>query len=458
MVLRIGQRIGNYRIIDEIAQGAYANVYKAVYNAPHKTIVALKILYKAFIDPTADGDVLSQEAHLLEQLKHPHILALIDFGSYENYPYIVKEYAPNGSLRERMRGRQMALNDVLYLLRGIGAGLQFAHDHKIVHCDLKPENILFSAQNEPLISDFDIARVLKTVRSFQKGIGGTPSYMSPEHFNGKVRFESDQYSLACMVYEMVTGQRPFEGNTVETLKEHHLHDQPGAPSQLRPDLPPHIEQAILQAMDKKYANRFASVADFVNAIIIYPNALQAPAWAEALPQNSGHKLILREHVRGRKAPVDDDIFYEETISMNAEATLVDLTSPPKPARRRAAKSATTAAKPAVGAASTSAKTARPKASVKAGPTAASTKPAVKAATSKVKAAAAKIPLEKKTPALPKAPKAPKAPTDASVARKPRTTKAKSVTPASTPRKANKQAVDVPADSFARKSTSKASMP
>ncbi|GER92094.1 hypothetical protein KDW_62560 [Dictyobacter vulcani] len=340
MVFQVGQEIGNYRIVGEIAQGAYAYVYKATHTALAHRTVAIKILHKTFVDPEAKHDILYQEAHILEQLQHPHILAVLDFGSYENAPYIVKEYAPHGSLRDllqRQRKRPLPINDALFLLRQIGEGLQFAHDHNIVHCDLKPENILFNAENQALISDFDIARVLKATNVQGRNIGGTPSYMAPEQFHGKVRRESDQYALACMAYEMLTGRRIFEGENLAALQQQHLHEQPVPPGQLRPDLPLHIDQALLRALDKDYQHRYPDITAFIDAL----DPVIATEWPTAvLTQQGGARLVL--HAPGKSRQEDEDIFYEETISMHAEATLAgeDL---PAPRKRR-----TTTSKPASG--------------------------------------------------------------------------------------------------------------
>lgn len=347
MQLHIGQKVGNYRIVGEIAQGAYAYVYKAVHSFLSQRPVALKILHTTFVDPGAEHDVLYQEAQILEQLRHPHILSLIDFGTHEGAPYIVKEYAPEGSLRDRLRqlhGHPLPLAQALALLRQIGDGLQFAHAHNIVHCDLKPENILFNAENEALIADFDIARVLKSVTA-GVSIGGTPSYMAPEQFQGKVRYESDQYALACMTYEMVTGKRPFEGDDLATLKQKHLHEAPLPPSQLSKGLPQHIEQAILRGMEKKYTARFKDVATFVNALETHQHSEAATSdWpAPSVTPRRGKRLILRAPGTPRtakKTAIDDSVFYEETVPMNGEATLADLAPVPRK-RRTTSKTATT---------------------------------------------------------------------------------------------------------------------
>ena len=167
-----------------------------------------------------------------------------------------------------------------------------------------------------------------------------------------MRRESDQYALGCMAYEMVTGKRPFEGDNAEVLEYNHFHLEPAPPSQLRPDLPQHFDQAILRAMNKKYSARFTDVASFIAAIDPVQNEVVLDGWSQVVPQ-SGPKLILHEPGKGKGA-VDESLFYEETASMYAEATVVDA----KPVRHRTPKAVPTGVKPAASrsrAAATSAK-------------------------------------------------------------------------------------------------------
>ncbi|GLV60007.1 hypothetical protein KDH_68300 [Dictyobacter sp. S3.2.2.5] len=348
--IHIGQKIGDYRIVDEIARGVYAYVYKAVHSFLSQRPVALKILHTTFVDPGAEQDILHQEAQILEQLRHPHILSMIDFGTHEGAPYIVKEYAPGGSLRDHLR-HPLPLSQALALLDQVGEGLQFAHTHSVVHCDLKPENILFNADDHALISDFDIARVLKSVKTSGHGIGGTPSYMAPEQFQGKVSYASDQYALACMAYEMLTGQRPFAGNDVATLMQKHLHEEPVPPSQLTRGLPHSVDQAILRGLSKKPADRFKDVAAFIKALDTHHQHSSEVTTADwpvpAVAPRRGKRLILRAPGTprsARKTPVDDSVFYEETVPMNAEATLADLAPATAPRKRRATSKTSTTKK------------------------------------------------------------------------------------------------------------------
>lgn len=317
-MLQVGQQVGNYKIVSEIAQGTYANVYKATHSVLTSRIVVLKILLKAFAGSENDANnSLYQEARILERLQHPHILALIDFGTYESYPYIVKEYAANGSLRERLRklrGQALPYNEAITILRQIGEALQFAHQEHVIHCDLKPENVLFNAQQNALVADFDIARITKTVHTSVTSLGGTPTYMAPEQFRGKAYSESDQYSLACMAYEMLTGQRPFQGQDTDELRHAHMHEDPIPPTQVNPRLPQHIDQALLRALEKDVKTRFPTISAFIEALDPLPSAATTEQWANPVI-NAGQHLIL--HTRGTaKATLGDDIFYDKTVAID----------------------------------------------------------------------------------------------------------------------------------------------
>jgi len=320
-MLQVGQQVGNYKIVGEIAQSSYANVYKATHSVLTSRVVALKILLKAFAGTEGEtNNILYQEAQILERLQHPYILALIDFGTYENYPYIVKEYAPNGSLRDRLRklrGQAIPYNEGITILHQVGEALQFAHQAHVIHCDLKPENILFNAQHAALVADFDIARVTKTARSSVASLGGTPSYMAPEQFHGKVYNESDQYSLACMAYEMLTGRRPFQGQSTDELRNAHYHEVPVPPTQVNPHLPQHIDQALLRALEKDVKARFASISAFIEALDPVQSPIATQPWPNLVnPANTGHSQHLILHARGTaKAEFGDNIFYEETVAM-----------------------------------------------------------------------------------------------------------------------------------------------
>ncbi len=355
MLLTIGQQVGSYRIEQEIAHGQYAIIYKATHSILTSRIVALKFLYTTRITSTQEFEQFFQEARVLEQLQHPHILPVMDTNVHEHYPYTITEFATHGSLRDRLhklKGQPLAQPEALEILRQIGEGLQFAHDHKIVHSDIKPENILFNASNTVRISDFDIARTLRRANTQTASAGGTPAYMAPEQFQGKVRKESDQYALGCIAYELLTGQRAFKGNDLAALTQAHLHSEPQPLRQLNAGLSEGLEQAVQRALSKKYTERYESVAEFIQALATAPVGKQQQT-VRATTVRKGEHLILPGEKHTKVA--GEEIYYEKTLVEEATpreddpftaATIVDENAPVK---RKTTRKVTTESKKTVAA-------------------------------------------------------------------------------------------------------------
>jgi serine/threonine protein kinase len=157
----IGKHIGNYQVISEIASGSFGRVYLAQHDLLKKRLVAIKVLHTTRLDSTEEREEFLQEAQFLELLKHPYILSIIDVSIEDGLPYFIAEYAPNGSLRDRIRQnspRPLPLKETINTLSQVGEALQYAHQKQIIHRDLKPENILFNADGEPLLADFGTTR------------------------------------------------------------------------------------------------------------------------------------------------------------------------------------------------------------------------------------------------------------------------------------------------------------
>ena len=186
-----GKQIGgNYRIVAELGRGGFGDVYLAQHiffaNRPQ---VAIKLLRASLFSPK-ERERFIQEAQLLNMLTHAHILPILDAGMQEDLPYIVMEYAPGGSLQDRLdknAGQPFPIDEAITLLTQIGEALHYAHQQNIVHRDLKPDNILFNAKGEAVLADFGIAAILSSARTREVGDAGTPAYMAPEMFAGKVQ-------------------------------------------------------------------------------------------------------------------------------------------------------------------------------------------------------------------------------------------------------------------------------
>lgn len=305
----IGKQIGgNYRLVAELGRGSFGDVYKAQHiffaNRPQ---VAIKLL-RASLFSLKERERFIQEAQLLNMLSHPHILPILDAGMHEDLPYLVMEYAPGGSLQDRLDkqfGQALSIDEAITVLTQIGDALHYAHQQNIVHRDLKPDNILFNAKGEAVLADFGIAAILSSARTREAGDAGTPAYMAPEMFEGKVSVKSDQYALGCITYELLTGKKPFDVENVgiEAIWFQHTKVEPDAPTLYNPTISLHIEQAILTAMAKDRANRHADVHVFLVA-------LQAPQKSAQQWSKEGNALYSQKRYAEALAALNQAIHLD----------------------------------------------------------------------------------------------------------------------------------------------------
>src|SRR6266568_2476437 len=171
---------------------------------------------------SGDMDAFRREAHTIARLLHPHIVRVFDFGIEGETSFLVMDYAPNDTVRKRHpKGVALPLPTILGYVKQVADALQYAHDEHFIHRDVKPENLLVGRRQEVLLSDFGIALIAQTPRSqSMQDVAGTASYMAPEQFQGKPRPASDQYSLGVVVYEWLSGDRPFHGSFTEIASQH----------------------------------------------------------------------------------------------------------------------------------------------------------------------------------------------------------------------------------------------
>ena len=264
MVDRTGQQFGNYRLVRLLGRGGFAEVYLGEHIHIQKQ-VAIKVLSNQL--GSTDLERFIREAQTITALEHPHIVRVFDFGIQEEVPFLVMDYAPNGTLRGRHpKGSRVSLDDALSYVRQIAPALQHAHDQHIIHRDVKPENMLLGSQGEILLSDFGIAVTTATTTSHQsKNTAGTVAYMAPEQIMGKPCVASDQYALGVIVYEWLTGEQPFQGSLFEMYGQH-LNAPIPSLRKINPDIPAQVEQCIAKALAKNPDERFASIQDFVTVL------------------------------------------------------------------------------------------------------------------------------------------------------------------------------------------------
>jgi serine/threonine protein kinase len=260
---------GRYEVGEEVGRGAMAVVYRAM-DLRHNRTVALKVLHPA-LSAAVGADRFLREIAIEAQLNHPHVLALLDSGRSGDLLYYLTNWADGGTLRDRMTAQpQLGVAEALGIVREIGGALAHAHAKGIVHRDVKPENILFRS-GHAMLADFGIARVVADSEASLTDSGvapGTPLYMSPEQFGEakSVDARSDQYALACLLYEMLVGEPPFTGRTARAVAARHMIERPPSIEVVRPDIPQQLAAAIYRALEKTPAARFPSVDDFVAAL------------------------------------------------------------------------------------------------------------------------------------------------------------------------------------------------
>ncbi len=261
---RIGQQLGNYRLVALLGRGSYA----AVYLGQHVRLdlqAAIKLLHTHLLGQEAEH--FQQEAQTIAKLSHPAIARVLDFDVQDGMPFLVMDYAPNGSLRRRYpKGSVVPLPQILSSVKQVAAALQYAHEHKVIHRDVKPENLLLGRYQEVLLSDFGIATIAhNTTSQSPEALAGTVAYMAPEQLERHPSPASDQYALAVVVYEWLCGKPPFEGSVTQVLFQH-MGIPPRPLRERVPTIPPEVEQVVLRALAKDPKSRFACVQDFALAL------------------------------------------------------------------------------------------------------------------------------------------------------------------------------------------------
>ena len=261
---------GRYRIERELGRGGWATVYLA-HDARHDRPVALKILRTDLAAALGTGRFL-REITIAGRLTHPHILPLYDSGAVGDSLFYVMPYIEGETLRKRLlRERQLPLDQALGIAKQVADALWFAHQHNVLHRDIKPENILLDG-DQAYLADFGIARAIEVSAEDTLSEPGlairTPAYMSPEQAPGGANLDgrSDQYSLACVIYEMLAGEPPHTGATAQAVLARQQCETPRSIRVLRPSVPATLEQVVLKALAKAPADRFASMAEFARQL------------------------------------------------------------------------------------------------------------------------------------------------------------------------------------------------
>src|SRR3954467_3973852 len=259
-----------YRLERELGQGGMATVYLAE-DLKHRRQVAIKVL-RPELAAVIGAERFLREIQTIATLQHPHILGLIDSGEVNGTAYYVMPFVDGESLRDRLRReQQLPIADAVRIATEIAGALDYAHRHGVIHRDIKPENILLH-DGRALVADFGIALAASKVggtRMTETGMSlGTPTYMSPEQAMGEreITAGSDIYALGRVTYEMLGGEPPFTGPTAQAIVAKVMTADPAGLTAQRRSVPPAVEDAVLMALSKLPADRFATAAEFAAAL------------------------------------------------------------------------------------------------------------------------------------------------------------------------------------------------
>ncbi len=263
----IPEHIGKYTILDILGRGAMGVVYKGF--DPHiERTVAIKVIRKAAFDDDEIGEALGRfrrEAQAAGRLVHPNIVTVYEYGEENDTAFIAMEYIEGHSLKELLASQtNFTLAEVVDILSQLLNGLSYAHTNGIVHRDIKPDNLIFTPDGTLKIMDFGVARLESSSLTMAGSMMGTPSYMAPEIFSGEeVDQRSDLFSAGIILYQLLTGHKPFSGSSMTTIMHQVVNVMPPKPSQLDSRLAAPLDGLIQTCLAKNPANRFQNAADFL---------------------------------------------------------------------------------------------------------------------------------------------------------------------------------------------------
>ncbi|HET9913141.1 MAG TPA: protein kinase [Anaerolineales bacterium] len=261
-------KVGRYKIKSELGRGGMATVYRA-FDPISNREVAIKVLPRELLSNLITRARFKRELKLVASLEHPAIVPVYDVGGDEDHqPFFVMRYMSGGSLSDLIKKGRFSLRDAALIIERLASALDHAHSKGIIHRDIKPDNVLFDASNNPYLSDFGVAKATESLISTTgRDVIGTPAYLSPEQALGEnVDHRADVYGLGAMLYEMLTGERPFGKDTVIGLVLQHVNDPVPNILKVRPDLPGEVDVIIKTAMAKNRENRYATALDLSRAL------------------------------------------------------------------------------------------------------------------------------------------------------------------------------------------------
>jgi serine/threonine-protein kinase len=275
----IPSKIGRYAVKRKLAEGGMATILLA-HDPQFKRDVAIKLLPQEYLHDTTFRARFQREGEIIASLEVDGIVQVYDYGEHDGQPYFVMRYMPGGSLAERIIQGPLPVAEAARIVAHIAPALDQAHQQGVIHRDLKPANILFDKNNDPFVSDFGIAKMTerRTVLTAHAMTIGTPDYMSPEQARGEAHLDgrSDVYALGVMLFEMLTGQLPFNADTPLGMAYQHVNEPLPHLLDKRPTLPPETQAIIEKALAKKREDRYPTVTALAEALAVVARKAAAP--------------------------------------------------------------------------------------------------------------------------------------------------------------------------------------
>ncbi len=256
----------DYCLTQELSHKKSRYTYLAHARQDAQQKLVIKIFDPDCVNPEQKQEQGALLADILLSLKHPHIVPFLDIAIKQGRPYVVREYRPHGSLEQRLSPERMDWSEAVSIVIQLGQALCYAHEHGIIHGNLKPENVFYHVDGEVQLADFSLTPFIDVAKLDYKSDLSTICYMAPEQFMGKTDQRSDQYSLACLAYELITGKPPFNAADSSSLGGKHATEYAAPLASAVPEVPMPIDLAVLKALAKKPHERYEDVAAFVTAL------------------------------------------------------------------------------------------------------------------------------------------------------------------------------------------------
>ena len=317
-----------YEIEERLGAGGMAVVFRA-HDRLLERQVSIKVLRKGFSADPEFRERFRQEAKAAANLSHPNLITVYDFGLDSEHFFIVMEYMPGDDLKVILNGRgQLEIDESIQLMVQACAGVGYAHRAGLVHCDIKPHNLLVSPDHRLKVTDFGIARALASIHPEEQVdyVWGSPQYFSPEQARGLAPSPaSDVYSLGVVLYEMLTGRLPFEGDNTEELSQGHREALPPSPREFNPNISPELEQIVLKVLSKEPAARYRTADQLGRVLMSYRTSEKAPA-PRPKPAPAAAAAVLVPEPESKDEPVagTSRSWFDELLEVDWVAILLGL--------------------------------------------------------------------------------------------------------------------------------------